>query len=151
MLEEPHFWIDLILKHLLAITLVDNLRRWPLTATVGKIVLPKATTSVRDKHSNFSRSQVKRSALADIQEDWRDGTDKGIQSFGKPVVKKRFSDQHCRTCQRRRGLAGRDDRSLLYTDVSSFVLGTIGASSRKGSLWETELLAERPQLRSSRP
>lgn len=62
MLEEPHFWIDLILKHLLAITLVDNLRRWPLMATLGKIVLPRATTNVRDKHSNFSRSQVKRYA-----------------------------------------------------------------------------------------
>ncbi|CAD6584580.1 MAG: hypothetical protein ASARMPREDX12_001698 [Alectoria sarmentosa] len=57
--EEPHFWIELILKHLLAVTLVDNLRRWPLMATIGRFLLPKATVSVRDKHSNFSRTQVK--------------------------------------------------------------------------------------------
>lgn len=29
-------------------------------ATIGKYILPKATVSVRDKHSNFSRTQVKR-------------------------------------------------------------------------------------------
>ncbi|KAL4746663.1 hypothetical protein BDW72DRAFT_207141 [Aspergillus terricola var. indicus] len=56
--EEHHFWIDLILKHLLEITLVDNLRRYQLLATLGKWLLPSLTVQVRNKHSGFSRRKV---------------------------------------------------------------------------------------------
>ncbi|KAI4871132.1 cytochrome P450 [Hypoxylon rubiginosum] len=56
--EEPHHWIDLIFEHLLEITLVDNLRRFILLATIGKWVLPWLTVRVRNKHSGYSRAKV---------------------------------------------------------------------------------------------
>ncbi|KAK2753895.1 hypothetical protein FQN54_007254 [Arachnomyces sp. PD_36] len=55
---EPHFWSELILEHLFFITVLDNLRRYPFFVTLGKIFLPFATVSVRNKHSGFSRKQV---------------------------------------------------------------------------------------------
>ena len=58
--EQHHFWMDLILKHLHAVTLVDNLRRYALLAALGRGLLPSLTTSVRDKHTNYSREKVQK-------------------------------------------------------------------------------------------
>lgn len=57
--EKHHPWIHLILSHLLEITLVDNLRRFSLLATLGKWLLPGLTISVRNQHSNDARRKVK--------------------------------------------------------------------------------------------
>ncbi|KAL4916488.1 cytochrome P450 [Aspergillus aurantiobrunneus] len=56
--EEHHFWIKLILDHLLAITLVDNLRRFAFLATLGKLLLPRLTVQVRNRHTGYSREKV---------------------------------------------------------------------------------------------
>ncbi|KAL9072095.1 MAG: hypothetical protein Q9157_005221 [Trypethelium eluteriae] len=58
--EKHHEWIDLILSHLFEITLVDNLRRFVVLATLGKWLLPSLTVSVRDKHSHEARRKIKR-------------------------------------------------------------------------------------------
>lgn len=58
--EKHHEWIDLILDHLFEITLVDNLRRFPIMATLGRLLLPSLTVAVRSKHSNYARKKVKR-------------------------------------------------------------------------------------------
>ncbi|KAL9040569.1 MAG: hypothetical protein Q9214_004436 [Letrouitia sp. 1 TL-2023] len=55
---KPHFWPELILEHLFFITVVDNLRRYPLFVTVGKWLLPKFTVATRNKHSGYARNQV---------------------------------------------------------------------------------------------
>lgn len=60
-LGKPHFWSELIVSHLFFITVLDNLSRYPFFVTLGSIVLPWATTSVRDKHSGYSRAQVQKS------------------------------------------------------------------------------------------
>ncbi|KAJ5786687.1 cytochrome P450 [Penicillium pulvis] len=57
---KPHFWSDMIEEHLYFITILDNLRRYPLIAAVGKLVLPHLTTGVRNKHTNYSRQKVAR-------------------------------------------------------------------------------------------
>jgi hypothetical protein len=57
--EKHHAWIDLILNHLLEITLVDNLRRFSALATLGKWLLPSLTVAVRNQHSNDARRKVK--------------------------------------------------------------------------------------------
>jgi hypothetical protein len=57
--EKHHEWIDTILSHLLEITLVDNLRRFGVLATLGRWLLPSLTVSVRNKHSNEARRKVK--------------------------------------------------------------------------------------------
>ena len=54
----PHFWVELLTKHLFFITLLDNLRRIPLFLPIGKYLLPKLTVGIRDKHANFSREKV---------------------------------------------------------------------------------------------
>lgn len=56
--EDPHFWIELLTKHLFFITLLDNLRRVPLLLSIGKFLLPKLTVAVRDRHSGYSRAKV---------------------------------------------------------------------------------------------
>ncbi|KAL2829469.1 cytochrome P450 [Aspergillus cavernicola] len=56
--EEHHFWIRLILDHLVEISLVDNLRRIGILAKLGRWFLPWLTTSVRNKHSGYSRAKV---------------------------------------------------------------------------------------------
>lgn len=59
-LEEPHFWIELLTKHLFFITLIDNLRRVSLLLSIGRFLLPRFTVGVRDKHSGYSRAKVDR-------------------------------------------------------------------------------------------
>nr|ANM86459.1 putative cytochrome p450 [Cladonia uncialis subsp. uncialis] len=58
--EEPHFWIELLTKHLFFITLIDNLRRVSLLFSIGRFLLPRFTVGVRDKHSGYSRAKVDR-------------------------------------------------------------------------------------------
>ncbi|KAL1607609.1 hypothetical protein SLS60_002543 [Paraconiothyrium brasiliense] len=60
----PHFWSELIVSHLYFITVLDNLRRYPFFVTIGKLLLPFATTSIRDKHSGFTREKVDRRLAA---------------------------------------------------------------------------------------
>ncbi|KAJ4288037.1 hypothetical protein N0V90_012053 [Kalmusia sp. IMI 367209] len=60
----PHFWSELIVSHLYFITVLDNLRRYPLFVTLGKLLLPFATISVRDKHSGYTREKVNRRLAA---------------------------------------------------------------------------------------
>ena len=76
--EKHHPWIDLILKHLLEITLVDNLRRFHLLATLGKWLLPRLTVAVRNQHSDSARRKVKR----------RLQNDNGRQDFLTNIVSK---------------------------------------------------------------
>ncbi|KAI1208442.1 cytochrome P450 [Annulohypoxylon truncatum] len=61
--EKPHFWSQLIEKHLFYVTLLDNLSRYPLIRKIGQALLPKFTVSIRDKHVGFSRRQVQNLAL----------------------------------------------------------------------------------------
>lgn len=55
---KPHYWPELILEHLFFITVVDNLRRYPLFVTLGKWILPTFTVSTRNKHTGYARNQV---------------------------------------------------------------------------------------------
>ncbi|KAJ5139217.1 cytochrome P450 [Penicillium bovifimosum] len=60
-LEEgkPHFWSELVEDHLYLITLIDNLSRLPLVATIAKIIFP-STLVVQNKNSKYSRRQMEK-------------------------------------------------------------------------------------------
>ncbi|KAF6802672.1 Isotrichodermin C-15 hydroxylase 6 [Colletotrichum sojae] len=58
--EKHHPWMDLILKHLFEVTTVDNLRRIRVLETLGRWLLPSLTSSVREKHSMYSRKKVQK-------------------------------------------------------------------------------------------
>jgi hypothetical protein len=55
---KPHFWTELLVNHLFFITLMDNMRRYPLLVSLGNLILPWATISVRNKHSGYTRAKV---------------------------------------------------------------------------------------------
>ena len=55
---KPHAWSEIITKHLFFVTVLDNVRRYPWLAKIGKRILPWATTAVRDKHSGYTRQQL---------------------------------------------------------------------------------------------
>ncbi|KAK2610031.1 hypothetical protein N8I77_003491 [Diaporthe amygdali] len=57
---KPHFWSEMIVEHLFFVTVLDNLRRYPLIAAIGRKCLPRLTVSVRDRHSGYSREKVAR-------------------------------------------------------------------------------------------
>ncbi|KAL6915492.1 hypothetical protein FSST1_006987 [Fusarium sambucinum] len=57
---KPHYWSDMVVEHLFFITVLDNLRRFPLIAAIGRRLLPKLTVRVRDRHSGYSRDKVAR-------------------------------------------------------------------------------------------
>ncbi|KAH8807828.1 benzoate 4-monooxygenase cytochrome P450 [Xylogone sp. PMI_703] len=57
---KSHHWSDMITSHLFFITVLDNLRRYPIIKMIGVFLLPKLTISVRNKHSQFSRDKVAR-------------------------------------------------------------------------------------------
>ena len=59
-LGAPHFWRQMVAKHLFLITAVDNLRRYPLVRGLGQWLLPKLTVDVREKQTGFSRAKVAR-------------------------------------------------------------------------------------------
>lgn len=52
----------MILEHIFFVTVLDNLRRYPIVASIGKLLLPRFTVAIRDKHSGYSREKVARSA-----------------------------------------------------------------------------------------
>ncbi|CDM31323.1 hypothetical protein DTO013E5_30 [Penicillium roqueforti] len=54
---EPHYWQEMILKHLYFITVADNLRRLPFALTLARFLAP-VLTAVRNKHSQFTRDKV---------------------------------------------------------------------------------------------
>lgn len=54
---EPHYWQEMILNHLYFVTVADNLRRLPFVLTVARFLAP-ILTSVRNKHSQFTRDKV---------------------------------------------------------------------------------------------
>ena len=56
----PHFWQQMIAKHLYFITVVDNLRRYPLMRWLGGKLLPWLTVEIQNKHSGFSRAKISR-------------------------------------------------------------------------------------------
>lgn len=56
----PHFWSELVLRHVFIATILDNMRRYPLLVTLGRWVLPWLTTSVKNKHSGYTREKVQR-------------------------------------------------------------------------------------------
>lgn len=58
--EKPHFWSQLVVKHLFYVTLLDNLQRYPIVKTVGQALLPWFTVSVRNKHIGYTRRQVQK-------------------------------------------------------------------------------------------
>ncbi|KAF9634223.1 Cytochrome P450 [Lasiodiplodia theobromae] len=62
---KPHFWQELILEHLFFVTVLDNLRRYPIVARIGKLLLPRFTVAIRDKHSGYSRDKVARRLAAE--------------------------------------------------------------------------------------
>ncbi|KAF5027086.1 hypothetical protein F66182_798 [Fusarium sp. NRRL 66182] len=68
---KPHFWSDMVVEHLFFITVLDNLRRYPFIAAIGRRLLPRLTVSVRDRHSGYSRAKVAQ----------RLSTDTGRQDF----------------------------------------------------------------------
>lgn len=57
---EPHFWQKMISTHLWAITIADNLRRYPIIKWAGERMLPKMTSEVQKKHTGYSRAKVAR-------------------------------------------------------------------------------------------
>lgn len=57
---KPHFWSEMVVKHLFFVTVLDNLRRYPLIDALGRKCLPRLTVSVRDRHSGYSRAKVAR-------------------------------------------------------------------------------------------
>lgn len=58
--EHHHSWMDLILKHLFEVTLVDNLRRVQALTILGRWLLPSLTSAVREEHSMYSRAKVQK-------------------------------------------------------------------------------------------
>ncbi|KAF3760420.1 hypothetical protein M406DRAFT_52939 [Cryphonectria parasitica EP155] len=56
--EKHHQWMELILKHLFEVTLVDNLRRIKILAAIGRWLLPSLTIAVREEHAMYSRAKV---------------------------------------------------------------------------------------------
>ncbi|KAI0547224.1 cytochrome protein [Xylaria curta] len=76
-----HFWLDLILKHLFEVTLLDNLGRFPLLDAVSRYVLPWLTTRVRSKHQRYSREKVqKRLDARDAGHDFLTRLVSGVES-----------------------------------------------------------------------
>uniref|UniRef100_L2GB44 Benzoate 4-monooxygenase cytochrome p450 n=1 Tax=Colletotrichum fructicola (strain Nara gc5) TaxID=1213859 RepID=L2GB44_COLFN len=57
---KSHFWSDMIVEHLFFVTVLDNLRRYPILDALGRRLLPRLTVSVRDRHSGYSRTKVER-------------------------------------------------------------------------------------------
>lgn len=58
--ERPHFWQQMIAKHLYLITVVDNLRRYPFIRWLGVKLLPWLTVDIQKKHSGYSREKIVR-------------------------------------------------------------------------------------------
>lgn len=57
--EKPHFWFEMLTKYLFSITLIDNLRRFPILPTIGRIIAP-LFAGVQQKQQEYSRQLVER-------------------------------------------------------------------------------------------
>ncbi|KAI1858902.1 uncharacterized protein JN550_012361 [Neoarthrinium moseri] len=57
---KSHFWSDMVVEHLFFVTVLDNLRRYPLVSALGRRLLPALTIGVRERHSGYSREKVAR-------------------------------------------------------------------------------------------
>ncbi|KAI1499291.1 cytochrome P450 [Biscogniauxia marginata] len=57
--ESSHFWLDMILDHLLVVNIMDNLRRYPLLVAIAKSLPSKWTTGLAKKQTQYSREKVK--------------------------------------------------------------------------------------------
>ncbi|KAF4556506.1 Cytochrome P450-like protein 74 [Elsinoe fawcettii] len=57
--EQPHFWFEMLTKYLFFITLVDNLRRYPVIMAVGRLVAP-LTAGIQERNHKYSRDLVQR-------------------------------------------------------------------------------------------
>lgn len=58
--ENHHSWLDLILDHMVEVTLLDNLRRLPLLSVLSRYFLAPITARVRRQHAAYSRAKVQK-------------------------------------------------------------------------------------------
>ncbi|KAI4222468.1 MAG: hypothetical protein LQ349_007623 [Xanthoria aureola] len=58
---QPHPWQQMIASHLFLITVVDNLRRYPVARWLGMKLLPPLTKGVQERHTKYSRDKIARS------------------------------------------------------------------------------------------
>ncbi|KAI0391819.1 cytochrome P450 [Xylariaceae sp. FL0594] len=65
---EPHFWQEMIFKHLYFVTVADNLRRLPFALTVARVLAP-ILTAVGNKHSQYTRDKVAQRMAAAASRD----------------------------------------------------------------------------------
>lgn len=61
--EKPHFWFEMLTKYLLFVTLIDNLRRYPILLTIGKLIAP-FTAGMQQKQQTYTRQLVEKLVLA---------------------------------------------------------------------------------------
>ena len=57
--EAPHFWFEMLTKYLFFVTLIDNLRRFPIVMTIGKLIAPFAS-GIQAKNATYTRELVNR-------------------------------------------------------------------------------------------
>ncbi|KAI4100701.1 MAG: hypothetical protein LQ339_005378 [Xanthoria mediterranea] len=55
---QPHPWQQMIASHLFLITVVDNLRRYPVARWLGMKLLPPLTKGVQERHTKYSRDKI---------------------------------------------------------------------------------------------
>ncbi|RYP08988.1 hypothetical protein DL765_008605 [Monosporascus sp. GIB2] len=76
--EAPHYWLEMILDHLLVVQIMDNLRRYPFLVAIARVLPVKWTTGLARKQTQYSRDKTK--------ERLEKGTDR--QDFMARVVSK---------------------------------------------------------------
>ncbi|CAO1604329.1 orf9b protein [Xanthoria calcicola] len=55
---QPHPWQQMIASHLFLITVVYNLRRYPVARWLGMKLLPPLTKGVQERHTKYSRDKI---------------------------------------------------------------------------------------------
>jgi len=60
MLETPNRWLDTIFAHLHAVSLMDNIRRFPLVEKAARLIPIAWTTGFRNRVTGFARQKTKR-------------------------------------------------------------------------------------------
>ncbi|KAF2020312.1 cytochrome P450 [Aaosphaeria arxii CBS 175.79] len=56
--ERSHYWLDLVLGHMLVITIMDNVRRIPLALFLARSIPSKWTVGIRNVFSRFAHEKV---------------------------------------------------------------------------------------------
>ncbi|KAI1081392.1 cytochrome P450 [Whalleya microplaca] len=56
--ESTHYWLDMLLDHLLVIVIMDNLRRFALLVAIAKSIPAKWTTGLAKNQTQYSRDKV---------------------------------------------------------------------------------------------